>query len=63
MRGKNKRTFSNLDEFEIYFKENKDIILDATEPPTQRPKGYNAQNEVYIADKKAHIHKELLIRG
>ena len=47
-----KRAFSNLAEFETYFKENKDIILDATEHPTQRPKGYNAQKEVYSGKKR-----------
>ena len=47
-----KRAFSNLAEFETYFKENKDIILDATEHPTQRPKGYNAQKEAYSGKKR-----------
>ena len=47
-----KRAFSNLAEFETYFKENKDIILDATEHSTQRPKGYNAQKEVYSGKKR-----------
>jgi hypothetical protein len=47
-----KREFNNLAEFEIYFKENKDIILDATEHPTQRPKGYNAQKELYSGKKR-----------
>ena len=47
-----KRAFSNLAEFETYFKENKDIILDATEHPTQRPKGYKAQKEAYSGKKR-----------
>jgi hypothetical protein len=41
-----KREFKTLAEFEDYFKENKDIIIDATEHQTQRPKGYDAQKEV-----------------
>jgi hypothetical protein len=49
-----KRAFKNIDEFEAYFKEHKDLILDATEHQTQRPKGYNAQKEVY-SGKKRHI--------
>jgi hypothetical protein len=47
-----KREFKDIAEFETYFKENKDIILDATEHPTQRPKGYNAQKEVYSGKKR-----------
>ena len=54
-----KRTFSNLTEFETYFKENKDIILDATEHPTQRPKGYNAQKEVYSGKKDSYQQRTL----
>ena len=49
-----KREFNNLAEFEIYFKENKDIILDVTEHSTQRPKCYNAQKELYSGKKDAH---------
>jgi hypothetical protein len=47
-----KREFKDIAEFKTYFKENKDIILDATEHPTQRPKGYNAQKEVYSGKKR-----------
>ena len=54
-----KRAFNNLAEFEIYFKENKDIILDATEHPTQRPKGYNAQKELYSGKKRRTPTKNL----
>ena len=54
-----KRVFNNLAEFEIYFKENKDIILDATEHPTQRPKGYNAQKELYSGKKRRTPTKNL----
>lgn len=54
-----KREFKDVAEFEAYFKENKDIILDATEHPTQRPKGYNAQKELY-SGKKRHIQTKNL---
>ena len=54
-----KREFNNLAEFEIYFKENKDIILDATEHPTQRPKDYNAQKELYSGKKRRTPTKNL----
>lgn len=47
-----KREFKDLTEFKTYFKENKDIILDATEHPTQRPKGYNAQKDLYSGKKR-----------
>jgi hypothetical protein len=47
-----KREFKDSSEFEAYFKENKDIILDATEHPTQRPKGYNAQKDLYSGKKR-----------
>lgn len=47
-----KRAFSTLAEFQTYFKENKDIILDATEHPTQRPKDYQAQKELYSGKKR-----------
>jgi hypothetical protein len=52
-----KREFKDLAEFETYFKENKDIILDATEHPTQRPKGYNAQKELYSGKKRLILTK------
>ena len=54
-----KREFKNIDEFETYFKEHKDIILDATEHQTQRPKGYNAQKEVYSGKKRPTQTKSL----
>jgi len=47
-----KRTFKDIAEFEIYFKGNKDIILDPTEHPTQGTKGYNAQKELYSGKKR-----------
>ena len=50
-----KRAFTGVAEFEEYLKEIDDIILDATEHLTQRPKGYDAQKEVY-SGKKRHIH-------
>jgi hypothetical protein len=54
-----KREFKNIDEFEEYFKEHKDLILDATEHATQRPKGYDAQKEVY-SGKKRHTQTKNL---
>ena len=54
-----KREFNSLAEFEIYFKENKDLILDATEHPTQRPKGYTAQKELYSGKKRLTPTKNL----
>jgi hypothetical protein len=54
-----KREFKDITEFEAYFKENKDIILDATEHPTQRPKSYNAQKEVYSGKKRLIPTKNL----
>jgi hypothetical protein len=54
-----KREFKNIDEFETYFKEHKDLILDATEHHTQRPKGYDAQKEVYSGKKRRIQTKNL----
>jgi hypothetical protein len=54
-----KREFKDITEFETYFKENKDIILDATEHPTQRPKGYNAQKDLYSGKKRPIPTKNL----
>lgn len=50
-----KRGFKNITEFEEYFKDEKEIILDATEHATQRPKGTEKQKDTY-SGKKNSIH-------
>jgi hypothetical protein len=49
-----KRSFKNVAEFEEYFKEIDDIIIDATEHLTQRPKGNDAQKEAYSGKKSSY---------
>lgn len=46
-----KRNFASVEEFEMYLKENKDIVLDASEHPIERPGNAQAQKEAYSGKK------------
>lgn len=46
-----KRNFTSVEEFETYLKDNKDIVLDASEHPIQRPGNEQAQKEAYSGKK------------
>jgi hypothetical protein len=46
-----KRNFETISEFHAYIKDEKEIILDASEQATQRPKGYEKQKEHYSGKK------------
>lgn len=48
-----RRNFSSPAEFEAFLKENKDIILDGSEQPTQRPVKQQAQEDAYSGKKNA----------
>ena len=47
-----KRNFKNPEEFKKYLLDDKDIILDASEQPTQRPKD-NEQQKAHYSGKKS----------
>lgn len=47
-----KRNFMNIEEFEAYFKDNKTLIIDATEQAIQRPKNKEIQKDTYSGKKK-----------
>ena len=52
-----RRNFSRPAEFEAFLKENKDIILDGSEQPTQRPVKQQAQEDAYSGKKNAILIK------
>jgi len=52
-----KRNFTTVDEFETYLKDNKDIILDASEQATQRPADKQAQKNAYSGKKNDILTK------
>ena len=47
-----KRNFMNVEEFEAYFKDNKTLIIDATEQAIQRPQDKEMQKDTYSGKKK-----------
>jgi hypothetical protein len=47
-----KRNLLNVKDFEDFFKEEKDLIFDATEQRIQRPVDYEQQKETYSGKKK-----------
>ena len=47
-----KREFKTVAEFEQYFRKEKDLLIDATEIPIQRPSNQNDQKERYSGKKK-----------
>lgn len=48
-----KRNFTTLEEFQACLQEEKEIIIDASEQPTQRPKNKEQQKEQYSGKKSA----------
>lgn len=52
-----RRNFDSPAEFEIFLREDKDIILDGSEQPTQRPSQEQAQKEAYSGKKNAILIK------
>lgn len=48
-----RRNFTSPAEFEAFLKENRDIILDGSEQPTQRPAENEAQKQAYSGKKNA----------
>lgn len=47
-----KRGFKNITEFEAYFKDEKEITIDATEHSTERPQDNEVQKSTYSGKKK-----------
>ena len=56
-----KRKLLTVKDFEELFKEEKDLIFDATEQRVQRPVDYEKQKEFFSGKKKAHTLKSMLI--
>lgn len=54
-----KRNFKSVEEFKEFIKDEKEIIFDASEQPTQRPKGYEKQKEHYSGKKSVIRTKNL----
>ena len=52
-----KRGFSNITEFESYFADERQIIIDASEQSTQRPKDTQAQKEAYSGKKTPYLQR------
>lgn len=52
-----RRNFDSPAEFELFLKQDKDIILDGSEQPTQRPAEETAQKEAYSGKKNAILIK------
>ena len=52
-----KRGFSDIAEFENYFADNRQIILDASEQATQRPQDKEAQKEAYSGKKTPYLQR------
>jgi len=58
-----KRKISTLDELIEIFPEVRDLIIDGTERPIQRPKDNEKQKENYSGKKKRHTKKNTIISG
>lgn len=56
-----KRKIRTLEEFIELIPEAKDLFIDGTERPTQRPKNSKKQKDNYSGKKKAHTKKNLVI--
>lgn len=56
-----KRKVRTLEEFIELIPETKDLFVDGTERPTQRPKNSKKQKDNYSGKKKAHTRKNLVI--
>ena len=56
-----KRKIRTLEEFFELIPEAKDLFIDGTERPTQRPKNSKKQKDNYSGKKKAHTRKNLVI--
>jgi hypothetical protein len=56
-----KRQIHSVEEFIEAFPDIKDIFVDGTERPTQRPKNYNSQRKKYSGKKKRHTRKNAII--
>ena len=56
-----KRKFENIDEFEEHIKEAKEIIIDGTENPIERPKGNDNQKVKYSGKKSTHTDIALVM--
>jgi hypothetical protein len=55
------RKINSLDELFEIFPEAKDIFIDGTERPIQRPKDHEKQKKNYSGKKKMHTRKNLII--
>lgn len=58
-----KRKIRTMKEFFELIPEAKDLFIDGTERPTQRPKNHKKQKDNYSGKKKAHTRKNLVISG
>lgn len=56
-----RRKISSLQEFLELIPEGKDLFIDGTERPLQRPKDRNKQRQNYSGKKKRHMRKNLVI--
>jgi hypothetical protein len=56
-----KRKISTLEEFIQVFPETKDLFIDGTERPVQRPKNQKKQKKHYSGKKKRHTKKNIVI--
>ena len=55
------RKINSLEELLELFPEAKDIFIDGTERPIQRPKDYEKQKKNYSGKKKMHTRKNIVI--
>ena len=56
-----KRKIRSLEEFIKLIPSAKDLFIDGTERPIQRPKNFKKQKDNYSGKKKAHTKKNLII--
>ncbi|MDA2922113.1 transposase [Patescibacteria group bacterium AH-259-L07] len=56
-----KRKIRSMEEFLQLFPEAKDLFIDGTERPIQRPKNYQKQKQYYSGKKKGHTTKNIVI--
>ena len=56
-----KRQIRNMEEFLRFFPEAKELFIDGTERPVQRPKDGKKQKENYSGKKKKHTRKNIVI--
>ncbi|MBD2100977.1 transposase [Leptolyngbya sp. FACHB-261] len=56
-----KRNISSVEEFVQLFPEVKDVLVDGTERPIQRPKNQDRQKANYSGKKKRHTKKNLVV--